>query len=568
MSKKPNLKPAPPYLNKLKGSYTLDDSLREKLSLTPNILTGSVKTWSNIKDVVDDYLDHSEVWEAQPQQFVLMLQTSLKTINNILSKQPASSTSITELLLKQYCSSLDIFYHHPKIVADLKLYYQKKELKKRDKDNLQQAHIQSNATASAMVLEKSRLMEEGSKKRLFDEIEDEDDCPVLTDRKSKDRSMKSAGAEEELTIDDISEISKQYEQSLFDAEDPFNPNPSVSKSQYSFVKNGKRFDYHAPSKNLISPKKPALSQSDHGYLSDLFEIRLSSDLRTSSSSATQTIFEAYRDEQYANAYIKSHEGAISFLNSALDSDNFMDTRKLWTLPGEGKFIDMMRHILTDYYQSCRRSTPINPSHERTFFCEAVVPIFKNFGIMVGSLSGSWCEKQLVESRRVWLPLKDFRVSGINRKLLDGILTNEAETLAVMLESSGSEATTPHSIDDTYKQLKSTSDFMKYIIAKYKVGSLKTLMKIQIPCVSVIENCLTLCLTSVHDNSKWKFVEARTCTIPTTRAEKKQWIKVFEFLAFLKHVVEKSLAQIDQLENESLGYVDLGSEELLVKDYFL
>lgn len=106
MSKKPNLKPAPPNLNKLKGSYTLDDSLREKLSLTPDILTGSVKTWSNIKDVVDDYLDHSEVWEAQPQQFVLMLQTSLKTIDNILSKQHASSTSTTELLLKQYCSSL------------------------------------------------------------------------------------------------------------------------------------------------------------------------------------------------------------------------------------------------------------------------------------------------------------------------------------------------------------------------------------------------------------------------------------------------------------------------------
>ncbi|ORE13738.1 hypothetical protein BCV71DRAFT_188629, partial [Rhizopus microsporus] len=60
-----------------------------------------------------------------------------------------------------------------------------------------------------------------------------------------------------------------------------------------------------------------------------------------------------------NAYIKSHESAISFLNSALDSGNFMDTRKLWILPDEGKLIDMMRHILTDYYQSCRRLTPIN-----------------------------------------------------------------------------------------------------------------------------------------------------------------------------------------------------------------
>lgn len=65
----------------------------------------------------------------------------------------------------------------------------------------------------------------------------------------------------------------------------------------------------------------------------------------------------------------------------------------------------------------------------------------------------------------------------------------------------SEAIISNDIDDTYKQLKSTSDFMKYIIVKYKLESLKTLMKIQIPCVSVIEKCLTLCLTSIHDKSK-------------------------------------------------------------------
>ncbi|CEI91171.1 hypothetical protein RMCBS344292_05469 [Rhizopus microsporus] len=91
----------------------------------------------------------------------------------------------------------------------------------------------------------------------------------------------------------------------------------------------------------------------------------------------------------------------------------------------------------------------------------------------------------------------------------------------MLESSGSEAITPHIIDDTYKQLKSTYDFLKCIINKHKMGSLKTLIKIQIPCVSVIENCLTLCLAAVHNNSKWKFVEARSCTIPTTKEEKKK-----------------------------------------------
>ncbi|KAI8880551.1 hypothetical protein K501DRAFT_275426 [Backusella circina FSU 941] len=203
--------------NKLKGCYKIGNTLREKLNLDSNILTGSTKNWRNIKSVVHDYLDCAEVWEAQPQQFVSLLQTSLKTINRCLSKQPANSVQTNELLLKEYCSSLNTFYHHPQIIDDVKLYYQKMELKKRDEDNLQQVHIQSNATAAAIVFEKSRLMEVKSKKRSFDEIEDEDDCPVSDD------------AEEELTIDSISEINQQYEQSLFDTEDPFNINPAVSK---------------------------------------------------------------------------------------------------------------------------------------------------------------------------------------------------------------------------------------------------------------------------------------------------------------------------------------------------
>lgn len=123
--------------------------------------------------------------------------------------------------------------------------------------------------------------------------------------------------------------------------------------------------------------------------------------------------------------------------------------------------------------------------------------------------------------------------------------------------------TLHSIDDTLKQLKSTSDFLKYSMAKYKFGVLGTLMKLRIPCVSTIDNCLGVC----SDHRIWKFVEARTCIIPTTIAEKKQCINVLEFLAFLKDVVEESLDVIDQLENESLGYVELDTEAL-VKDYFL
>lgn len=60
------------------------------------------------------------------------------------------------------------------------------------------------------------------------------------------------------------------------------------------------------------------------------------------------------------------------------------------------------------------------------------------------------------------------------------------------------------------------------------------------------------------------MEAKTCIIPTS-GEEKRWIKVFELL---KHVVENLLVQIEQLGDESLGYVKLSSEELLIKNYFL
>lgn len=53
-----NIKPLPPNLNKLKQSYTQDSRLR-------NILTSSVKTWGNIKNVADGYFYHSEVWEEE-----------------------------------------------------------------------------------------------------------------------------------------------------------------------------------------------------------------------------------------------------------------------------------------------------------------------------------------------------------------------------------------------------------------------------------------------------------------------------------------------------------------------
>ncbi|CAO3646864.1 unnamed protein product [Mucor fragilis] len=78
---------------------------------------------------------------------------------------------------------------------------------------------------------------------------------------------------------------------------------------------------------------------------------------------------------------------------------------------------------------------------------------------------------MLEAGRAWLPLKDCKTSEISRKLHDGISSNQAETVVIIIESSGSEGSTAHIIDNTYKQLKSTTDFYKHLISKISNESL-------------------------------------------------------------------------------------------------
>lgn len=181
ISKKLNLKPTPPNLNKLKGSYQLDGQLREKLDIENHALTSTAKKRCNIKAVVDEYLGNAEIWEAEPDQFVLLLQTTIKKIIKYISKKADYATTNVELLLLQYLESLLKFYQqNPRIISDLRAYYRRKKLERRAKKNAQQARMQSSATKSAMVVEQSRQMEEGWKKRSYDSVENDDDLTLLT----------------------------------------------------------------------------------------------------------------------------------------------------------------------------------------------------------------------------------------------------------------------------------------------------------------------------------------------------------------------------------------------------
>lgn len=88
---RPNIKPMPLNLNKLKGHFKLSDELRTKHGLSTNALTGTAKKWSSIKEIVDNYLDNSQVWEA------LCVTFTLKSSNSSAKSQntPPSAQSFS-----------------------------------------------------------------------------------------------------------------------------------------------------------------------------------------------------------------------------------------------------------------------------------------------------------------------------------------------------------------------------------------------------------------------------------------------------------------------------------------
>ncbi|KAI7852719.1 hypothetical protein BDC45DRAFT_428652, partial [Circinella umbellata] len=103
---------------------------------------------------------------------------------------------------------------------------------------------------------------------------------------------------------------------------------------------------------------------------------------------------------------------------------------------------------------------------------------------------------------------------------------------ISLRSSNIFENTQHSMDDTLKQIESTSNALKRQINLYKCASYDTIIKRKIYGIQVIQNTITLTETSIMNPAKWRFVEVRSATIPTTWAMRYQMLKVFELIAML------------------------------------
>jgi hypothetical protein len=540
---------------------------RATYDLKKGILTFQARDWSDPVKVVEEYFKQLTDDDVIAPNGVPLINELISSLSRLSSQQQSSKgEEKVNTLLAAYCTNLQAFYQHCTIKSELFESYQAKEINARLQRQQRRTQAQISTTTLTMIEEEGSLVERTSKKRRT--IADDDTEVDLVGEGVSRESALAAASEDDVDIDFIAKLNESYDSSSF-TENPFAPDSELQTSQYTIIRGQKRFDYHTPGRNDYSPGKPKLDSVGNKDLSKLFDIRLSNTPNPNCFDETEEIYKQYQADQATNKYIKQVDGAVELNTKALfDKNVFLSTRALWKIDcPESKFNDFILITFSDYYQNCQRSKAYDYSDERTFFCEVIIPMYKNFNVMMGGMCGTWCEKQLQDSKTMWVPLKDYRATGVNRKLLDGIIVNTGETSAILIESSGSEENFEHSIDDTYKQMKGSSDFLKALMCKHKLATVNTAKKICVPTASIIGNRMTLCLTSIMTKHKWRYVEARSCRVPTITAEKAQWIKVFEFFAFLEHIVSTNIRIVDEMELESNRYVEVDNEAIKIKDFF-
>jgi hypothetical protein len=74
---------------------------------------------------------------------------------------------------------------------------------------------------------------------------------------------------------------------------------------------------------------------------------------------------------------------------------------------DGKAIQLMRLVLTDYYTNCMKSVKVSELNERTPFVDHLVPLFKCYSACYPLIFLEWCEKGLLATKILRANLSDM-----------------------------------------------------------------------------------------------------------------------------------------------------------------
>ncbi|KAG2210573.1 hypothetical protein INT47_002515 [Mucor saturninus] len=211
--------------------------------------------------------------------------------------------------------------------------------------------------------------------------------------------------------------------------------------------------------------------------------------------------------------------------------SFQTQAMTWSCIERGLF-STFAIIMTDFWGLYMRQN-FNRDHERTFWVEYVVPIFKHFTIINKEIVFSWCESKVL--------------SHSNSQMVPGVWNNTTEKLfadgigrengfeVIIMESSGPHSTEhiDHSMGDTQKLITMASNSLRDEILKYQDASFDTAKNLSVYSIQCIRDKITLIKTSLYNPSIWQIVELRSATILVTWDARVNMVAIFELLATLQ-----------------------------------
>ncbi|KAI8081255.1 hypothetical protein BDF21DRAFT_471513 [Thamnidium elegans] len=180
-----------------------------------------------------------------------------------------------------------------------------------------------------------------------------------------------------------------------------------------------------------------------------------------------------------------------------------------------------------FFLNARRPGNYQSGDEQSFFCEVIIPLFKAFGNCTSKISFKWREKKIDNSRYLWIINNDFD-KEVKTKLLDGIGELEGIQPYLLIESSefNKDENINHTLGDSLKNIKGIhNDSLKYFISNFKNASFKSIQKVHLFSVQVIQRKIALVQSSLSENAIWQVV------VPTDFKDIQLLIKVFELFCF-------------------------------------
>jgi hypothetical protein len=193
-----------------------------------------------------------------------------------------------------------------------------------------------------------------------------------------------------------------------------------------------------------------------------------------------------------------------------------------------------------------------------------VPLFKYFSLIGKKLFFTWSEKTMRNTSSTWIIDSDYKKSGVNKKLLDGIgVMVEEDVSWLLIESSGygKEQNYVHSIDDCIKNIKNGTDSLKFIMSKYKNASISTMKKVKIYSVQIIQTKMSLICYQLKNGQKWSCHECFDAEMPLQWSKRSLLLPVWEMFAFLhEELIEQGKVHADLLK-ENLGITNVESDKI-------